>query len=34
QNLPLCPQCKCPTPPGELQRWDVCGLCAIKQWQM
>ncbi len=34
QNLPLCPQCKCPTPPGELQRWDVCGLCAIKQWQI
>ncbi|AOW99895.1 hypothetical protein BJP34_10915 [Moorena producens PAL-8-15-08-1] len=34
QNLPLCPQCQCPTPPGELQRWDVCGLCAIKQWQI
>ncbi|MEQ8386269.1 MAG: DciA family protein [Coleofasciculus sp. A1-SPW-01] len=33
QNLPLCPQCHCPTPPGELKRWHVCGLCATKQWQ-
>lgn len=32
-TLPLCPQCQCPTPPGELQRWTVCGLCASKQWQ-
>ena len=32
-SLPLCPQCQCPTPPGELQRWTVCGLCAVKQWQ-
>ena len=32
-SLPLCPQCQCPTPPGELQRWDVCGLCAAKQWK-
>jgi predicted nucleic acid-binding Zn ribbon protein len=32
-SLPLCPQCQCPTPPGELQRWAVCGLCAAKQWQ-
>jgi predicted nucleic acid-binding Zn ribbon protein len=31
--LPLCPQCQCPTPPGELQRWHLCGLCAAKQWQ-
>ncbi|MEB3178405.1 MAG: DciA family protein [Nostocaceae cyanobacterium] len=29
--LPLCPQCQCPTPPGELQRWDVCAVCAAKQ---
>ncbi len=29
--LPLCPQCHCPTPPGELQRWRVCSLCAAKQ---
>ncbi|HBB35949.1 MAG TPA: DUF721 domain-containing protein [Cyanobacteria bacterium UBA8803] len=33
QPLPLCPQCHCPTPPGELQRWHVCALCAAKQWQ-
>ena len=33
QALPLCPKCQCPTPPGELQRWQVCGVCAAKQWQ-
>lgn len=33
QHLPLCPTCQCPTPPGELQRWSVCALCAPKQWQ-
>jgi predicted nucleic acid-binding Zn ribbon protein len=27
QNLPLCPQCQCYTPPGELQRWGVCSPC-------
>ncbi len=27
QNLPLCPQCQAPTPPGELQRWNVCSPC-------
>ncbi len=27
QQLPLCPQCQCPTPPGELARWSVCALC-------
>ena len=32
-SLPLCPQCQCPTPPGELQRWTVCSLCATKQWK-
>jgi predicted nucleic acid-binding Zn ribbon protein len=31
QSLPLCPQCQCPTPPGELQRWSVCALCSAKQ---
>ncbi|BAY12336.1 DUF721 domain-containing protein [Calothrix sp. NIES-2098] len=31
QGLPLCPQCQCPTPPGELQRWLVCSFCAAKQ---
>ncbi|MBS3025774.1 MAG: DUF721 domain-containing protein [Dolichospermum sp. DET50] len=29
-HLPLCPQCQCPTPPGELERWDVCSLCCTK----
>lgn len=32
QQLPLCPQCKCPTPTGELKRWSVCALCAAKAW--
>lgn len=32
QNLPLCPNCQCPTPPGELARWTVCGPCAAQQW--
>lgn len=32
QNWPICPQCHCPTPPGELKRWQVCGICATKQW--
>jgi predicted nucleic acid-binding Zn ribbon protein len=31
QGLPLCPQCQCPTPVGELQRWGVCALCSAKQ---
>jgi predicted nucleic acid-binding Zn ribbon protein len=29
-HLPLCPQCQCPTPPGELERWNVCSLCCSK----
>ncbi|MTJ54800.1 DUF721 domain-containing protein [Anabaena sp. UHCC 0253] len=29
-GLPLCPQCQCPTPPGEIERWNVCSLCATK----
>jgi len=32
QGLPLCPQCQSPTPPGEIQRWSVCGICATKHW--
>ena len=32
RQLPLCPQCHCPTPEGELQRWKVCSICAAKQW--
>ncbi len=31
-QLPLCPECKCPTPEGELKRWQVCAICAPKQW--
>lgn len=30
QDLPLCPNCQAPTPPGELQRWGVCGCCSHK----
>jgi predicted nucleic acid-binding Zn ribbon protein len=33
QHLPDCPRCHCPTPPGELQRWSVCALCAAQQWR-
>ncbi|MBD2136301.1 DUF721 domain-containing protein [Anabaena sp. FACHB-1237] len=32
-HLPLCPQCQCPTPPGELQRWNVCSLCVTKYFK-
>jgi predicted nucleic acid-binding Zn ribbon protein len=32
QHLPLCPQCQSPTPPGELQRWSVCAICATKKF--
>jgi predicted nucleic acid-binding Zn ribbon protein len=31
-NLPLCPQCSCPTPVGEIQRWGICALCAAKRF--
>ncbi|GAB4378627.1 MAG: DUF721 domain-containing protein [Elainellaceae cyanobacterium] len=31
RHLPPCPICQCPTPPGELQRWSICALCAAKQ---
>jgi predicted nucleic acid-binding Zn ribbon protein len=31
-GLPLCPQCHCPTPLGELQRWEICSICAARQW--
>lgn len=32
QQMPLCPHCQCPTPPGELERWTVCAHCIAKQW--
>lgn len=31
-HLPLCSQCFCPTPPGEIDRWNCCALCATKKW--
>lgn len=31
-HLPLCGQCQCPTPPGEIDRWGCCALCATKKW--
>jgi predicted nucleic acid-binding Zn ribbon protein len=30
RHLPLCRQCQCPTPAGELERWSVCALCAAR----
>lgn len=30
RHLPLCPQCHCPSPPGELERWSICSPCAAK----
>jgi predicted nucleic acid-binding Zn ribbon protein len=30
QHLTPCSQCQCPTPPGELERWGICSLCAAK----
>jgi len=32
RQLPSCPQCQCPTPKGELDRWGVCSLCITKRW--
>ncbi|NJM96871.1 MAG: DUF721 domain-containing protein [Phormidesmis sp. RL_2_1] len=28
----LCPRCHCHCPPGELERWSICAVCAAKQW--
>lgn len=28
----LCPDCRCPTPPGELKRWSCCSICAAKRF--
>lgn len=30
QHLPLCLECQCPTPPGEIARWGVCSYCSHK----
>ncbi|PSR14032.1 DUF721 domain-containing protein [filamentous cyanobacterium CCP3] len=27
---PLCPQCQCPCPTGELKRWGRCSICAVE----
>ncbi|OLP17072.1 hypothetical protein BST81_17080 [Leptolyngbya sp. 'hensonii'] len=27
RNLPTCPQCHCPCPQGELDRWAICSIC-------
>jgi predicted nucleic acid-binding Zn ribbon protein len=32
QTLPTCPQCGCPTPPGELERWQLCCHCISQKW--
>ena len=32
RQMPLCPKCHCPSPIGELQRWDCCAVCAAQQW--
>ena len=31
-NHPICPNCRCSCPAGELKRWSVCAICATKQW--
>lgn len=33
KSLPLCPQCHCPTPSVELDRWSQCYLCVTQHWQ-
>ncbi|MEM9137988.1 MAG: DUF721 domain-containing protein [Cyanobacteria bacterium P01_F01_bin.42] len=31
RRLNHCPECDCPTPQAELDRWDMCGLCNARQ---
>jgi predicted nucleic acid-binding Zn ribbon protein len=31
-HLPPCPCCQCPTPEGELKRWQMCACCAAKKF--
>ena len=33
KTLPLCPECHCPTPSVELERWSKCYLCVTQHWQ-
>lgn len=28
-----CPECQCPCPRQELQRWPVCAICMTHRWQ-
>ncbi|MGB3571485.1 MAG: DciA family protein [Phormidesmis sp.] len=28
----ICSQCQCRCPQGEIDRWSVCSLCAVKDW--
>jgi predicted nucleic acid-binding Zn ribbon protein len=28
----LCPDCRCPCPPGELSRWSRCSVCAAQRF--
>lgn len=30
-RLNICPQCECPTPQAELDRWDMCCLCGARK---
>lgn len=30
--LNTCPLCQCPTPQGELQRWQMCSYCVAKNF--
>ncbi|MDX2272873.1 MAG: DUF721 domain-containing protein [Cyanobacteriota bacterium] len=32
-KMPPCPQCRCPAPEAELNRWYVCGYCWSRQPQ-
>ncbi|MEB3225617.1 MAG: DciA family protein [Synechococcus sp.] len=32
-NLPACPCCHRPTPPGEIERWQMCSICIVREWQ-
>ena len=32
QDEPLCPNCKVPTPRGELERWGMCRCCIAQEW--
>jgi predicted nucleic acid-binding Zn ribbon protein len=31
RSLPSCPQCYCPTPTGELERWGYCYHCIAQE---